>query len=61
MDREQPFPTNVEAVKDRRAGRGKARGGARAQEKAPGESGARKKSVVLPTRLPGDDLRATSV
>jgi hypothetical protein len=58
VDRQEPFPSSC--GKDS-AKVGKNQGGARAREKAPGESGAQSRDVVLTTRRSGNDLQAASV
>jgi hypothetical protein len=58
VDRQEPFPSSCgkKAAKAR-----KNQGGARAREKAPGESGAHSRDVVLTTCRSENDLQAVSV
>jgi len=58
VDRQEPFPSSYGK---NAAQVGKNQGGARAREKAPGESGAWSRDVVLTTRRSGNDLQAASV
>jgi hypothetical protein len=58
VDRQEPFPSSC----GKKAAKvGKNRGGARVRKKAPGESGAQSRDVVLTTRWSGSDLQVASV